>query len=115
MVQQGELFADVPVVVPAPVIPGARPGAEFDGADYRPERDRLRLTGQLRRVFDLMTDGRWRTLAAIAEATRDPVASVSAQIRHLRKPKFGGHTVERRHVGNGLYEYRLVVNPNERP
>lgn len=95
---------------PVPLVPGAATDAEFAGDDYRPGRDRARLAGQIRRVFDLMRDGQWRTLDAIAGATGDPHASISAQLRHLRKPKFGGHTVERRHVGNGLYEYRLAVN-----
>ena len=35
----------------------------FDGTDYVPSLDDVRLTGQTQRVFNLMTDGRWRTLA----------------------------------------------------
>jgi hypothetical protein len=56
-----------------------------------------------------MKDGQWRTLEQIADMTGDPTPSVSAQLRHLRKPRFGSHTVDRRHVGGGLYEYRLEV------
>ena len=81
----------------------------FDGADYVPTRDDKRLTGQLLRVWDAVRDGRWKTLRQISEATGDPEASISAQLRHLRKERFGAHVVERRHVGNGLYEYRLVA------
>jgi len=81
----------------------------FDGPDYDHERDAVRLTGQLERVFRLMQDGEWRTLDEIARATEDPPASVSAQLRHLRKARFGSHHVHKRHLGNGLYEYRLVV------
>jgi hypothetical protein len=87
-------------------------GADFNGPDYVAEFDKARLTGQLLRVFDCMADGRWRTLEEIARVTGDPPASVSAQLRHLRKPKFGGHVVvkqargERRH---GLWEYQLVL------
>ena len=33
--------------------------------------------------------------------------TVSARIRDLRKPQFGGHEVERRHAGDGIYEYRI--------
>lgn len=90
------------------LVPGAHDDADFAGADYQPERDRDRLAGQIRRVFDLMADGNWRTLNAIAAFTGDPPPSVSAQLRHLRKAKFGGHRVDRRHVGHGLYEYRLT-------
>ena len=82
----------------------------FDGADYQPERDNPRLTSQITRIFSLMRDGQWRTLPAIAEATKCPEASVSAQLRHLRKERFGKHTVERQYINSGLYEYRLIVN-----
>lgn len=83
----------------------------FDGPAYSPEHDQARLTGQILRVFEAMKDARWRTLDEIVSLTGDPHASVSAQLRHLRKPRFGAHTVERRHRGDkarGLYEYRVV-------
>ena len=82
----------------------------FNGADYVHGRDAKRLTGQLLRVWEAIKDGQWRTLGEIARATGDPEASVSAQLRHLRKERFGGHVIERRHRGaasHGLYEYRL--------
>lgn len=85
----------------------------FNGSDYRPERDDVRLTGQLLRVWGVMAGGAWRTLDEIATLTGDPAASVSAQLRHLRKPRFGGHTVEKEHRGNGLYLYRVVANKTE--
>jgi hypothetical protein len=81
---------------------------KFDGADYRPERDDERLTGQLLRVYGAIKDGRWMTLGEIESVTGDPQPSISAQLRHLRKQRFGSHVIERRHVENGLYQYRLV-------
>lgn len=81
----------------------------FDGSDYVPERDNARLTGQLLRVWECMNDGEWRTLSRISTITGDPEASISAQLRHLRKPRFGGFEVEKRYINNGLYEYRLLV------
>jgi len=81
----------------------------FNGAEYLPPRDDARLTGQLQRVYDLMADGRWRTLGEIGVATGDPQPSISAQLRHLRKARFGGHQVERRYQGEGLFAYRLTV------
>lgn len=84
--------------------------ARFDGPDYVPARDDSRLNDQLSRVKGLMKDGMWRSLKLIAELTGDPEASVSAQLRHLRKPRFGSNTVERKYVGNGLYEYKLTLN-----
>ncbi len=91
------------------------PKPRFDGSDYLPWRDDERLTGQLRRVWEVMSDERWHTLREIAEATRDPEASVSAQLRHLRKDRFGAHTVEKDHLGNWLYQYRLVINRERTP
>lgn len=79
----------------------------FDGDDYVPPRDDPRLTSQHERLRSLMFDGDWRSLRQISEATGDPEASVSAQLRHLRKKRFGGYEVDRRHVGGGLYEYRV--------
>lgn len=87
----------------------------FDGADYAPDRDDARLSSQLVDIQSLMRDGEWRSLNAIAQTTGHPEASISAQLRHLRKPRFGGHVVNRRHVGGGLYEYQLVVARAEVP
>jgi hypothetical protein len=82
---------------------------QFDGADYQPSRDRNRLCTQLERISLLMRDGRWRSVDTIHQLTGDPHASISAQIRNLRKARFGGHTVERRYVGDGLYEFRVIL------
>ena len=79
----------------------------FNGADYDPERDNGRLGAQLKRVFDYVSDGNWHTLEDMANNTGDPAASISAQLRHLRKTRFGSWNVERRYINNGLYEYRL--------
>lgn len=85
----------------------------FNGSDYDPVRDDVRLTGQLLRVWNVMSSGQWRTLDQISKETGDPAASISAQLRHLRKQRFGGHTVEKEHMGNGLYRYRVIVNKEE--
>jgi len=84
----------------------------FNGPEYTPEYDKKRLTGQIQRVFYAMKDGIWRTLNEIHAKTGDPHASISAQLRHLRKPKFGGFTVNRRARGGrerGLFEYQLEL------
>lgn len=85
----------------------------FNGSDYDPARDDVRLTGQLLRVWNVMASGAWRTLDEISRLTGDPAASVSAQLRHLRKPRFGGHQVEKNHLGSGLYQYRVIANKVE--
>lgn len=95
-----DLFSYVPP-------PGLK--ARFDGAVYSPGEDDARLTGQLLRVKGLMGDGKWRTVAEIASTTGDPATSVSAQLRFLRRPRFGAYLVERRkrEGTRALYEYRL--------
>ena len=88
--------------------------AEFNGSDYVDKRDRRRLAGQILRVHDCMIDGRWRTVNEIHAITGDPHASISAQLRHLRKPRFGKFIVAKQSRGdkaNGLYEYQ-VLNPS---
>jgi len=80
----------------------------FNGPEYVPQRDWERLTTQLGRVFDCMKDSNWRAVEDIAAVTGDPHCSISAQLRHLRKARFGGHTVERKHKGGGIYHYRLI-------
>lgn len=85
--------------------------AQFDGATYDEAQDFGRLNTQLRAVRDLMRDGQWRSLNAIAQATGYPEASLSARLRDLRKPKFGLFTVERRRIKDGLgtFQYRVTV------
>ena len=95
------------------MLEGIRMTHHFDGADYQPTRDDPRLNSQYKRIFHLMRDGEARTLAEIAEDTGDPEASVSAQLRHMRKERFGRHFVEREYLGNGLYSYALILNGGE--
>lgn len=80
---------------------------DFYGAGYEGARDRARLLKQHEAIRWLMADGQWRTLKEISDTLQYPPASVSAQLRHLRRPPFGGYEVERKHLGKGLYTYRL--------
>ena len=85
----------------------------FNGSDYSPKFDNIRLSKQILRVFDAMKDSQWRTLGEIESITGDPQASLSAQLRNLRKQRFGSHEVFKQIRGerkDGLYEYRLVIN-----
>jgi len=82
----------------------------FDGETIDIERDDDRLRCQLRAVQTLMTDGCWRTLLDIAGQCGYPESStpgISARLRDLRKSKFGSHTVERRYLHGGLWQYRV--------
>jgi hypothetical protein len=81
---------------------------KFDGDTYDAERDGRRLNRQLMAVWMVVRDERWRTLAQIADETGEPEASISARLRDFRKPHIMGATVERRHVKQGLWEYRVI-------
>ena len=80
----------------------------FDGADYQPERDNVRLGTQLQRVKDVIKDGQWYTVKSISMITGDPETSVSAQVRNLRKKRFGKYIIDCKRLDNGLYQYRMA-------
>jgi hypothetical protein len=53
----------------------------------------------------------WMTLRELAELTNYGEASISAQLRHLRKPHFGGYVIVKRRRGyvmSGAWEYRIA-------
>lgn len=87
----------------------------FSGAGVKTMDDHYRLLDQKDAIKALMIDGEWRTLQDIAKATRYPTASISAQLRNLRKIGFGSHTVDKRRTTEtgGTWIYRLTLNPKE--
>ncbi len=87
----------------------AKGKAEPQGETFDRRLDGKRLCGQQKAVYELMKDGRWRTLGRIAEQVGKSEAGISARLRDLRKPQFGSYQVDRRRVSNGLWEYRLVI------
>jgi len=90
---------------------------KFCGSNYDPKLDEKRLSGQMEKIFNLMKDGTYRTLKEIEKLTGYPQSSISAQLRHLRKPMFGEFIVNKqRRIGRktrptGTWEYALKVNP----
>ena len=95
---------------------GQQENLSFDGNCYDKEHDQKRLTGQLLKVYECMkntiNNNRWYTLAEIEYMTGAPAASASAQLRNLRKDRFGGHTINKRPRGDrsgGLFEYSMEV------
>lgn len=88
----------------------------FSGATYDHELDHARLSTALGRVYDLMKDGKWRTLRDIAEHCKTSEAGASARLRDLRKTPIqrlynvdGVHTMR---VAGGLWAYKVVVCTN---
>ena len=87
------------------------PATPTFGPCFDPTLDEERLQEQAIRIYRLMNDSEWRTLGEISAVTGDPESSVSAQLRHLRKPEFGSFVVDKRRRGlatSGLWEYRLL-------
>jgi hypothetical protein len=107
---QGELFGLSP-----------DPDHAFGGDTYDPQRDFVRLKGQLARTWNVMLDGRWRTLAQIAKETsamrndggKDSEAAISARLRDFRKVKFGAHVLQAENIGGGLWHYRLLMEAGD--
>jgi hypothetical protein len=76
-------------------------------------------------LCDVMLSARecetWLTLDELAKLTHYPPASISAQLRHLRKPQFGGFAVEKRQCLSSkflrgedfgiVWEYQLRRSP----
>jgi hypothetical protein len=87
--------------------------AQFDGVTYSEELDGPRLSSQLERVRRLLSDGRWRSIAAVARICGGSESGISARIRDLRKPKFGSLLIERKRIEGGLWFYRWNREPSQ--
>ena len=84
---------------------------KFNGPDYIPSIDASRLSLQSERIKDLMLDGVWRTVDEVCAILGEKNSrSVDAQLRHLRKIKFGSYRVTRRNRSGirGLSEYQVL-------
>lgn len=83
----------------------------FDGSTYLPYLDSARLSSQLERVKQLMSDREWRTLPQIQSIVGGSEAGISARLRDLRKSKFGGLVVNRKRIGepsSGVWDYQVA-------
>jgi hypothetical protein len=111
-IRSGYLFSDLEsaTIERAKEVIGAQ-HISFDGATVL-QIDTARLATQIGKVFELMRDGKYRTLAQIAAAAGCLETSASARLRDFRKARFGSHEVVSRQVAGSplLFEYRLIVN-----
>jgi hypothetical protein len=82
-----------------------------DGETFNHDRDYVRLNGQALDIWDFMADGRWHSPQEIEQSTGHNWAAASARLRDFRKSKFGGSTVDRMNIGNGVFAYRLTASP----
>lgn len=134
---QVDLFAppaddDVIETIAEPSAPTVTDSPHFDGETYDPVLDHARLSRQVDRVLSVLfrvrrdgdevahtlgadpEDYGWRTLDELLALLGSGISqtSLSARLRDLRKPRFGGFQVDRRRreptVEAGLWEYRLA-------
>jgi hypothetical protein len=87
----------------------------FDGDDEGADKD-PRLRTQLVRVYEAMCDGWYHTLPELATIANASEASVSARMRDLRKPRFGGFALKRKLSGNvsgPRYYYKLYPDSGD--
>lgn len=90
----------------------------FDGSNIIPELDQKRLSRKLLDIYNVMKDSVWRTPDELTDILkmkdkRVNASSTSANLRNLRKKRFGFHTVEKQRKGDqssGLWEYKLIPN-----
>lgn len=78
----------------------------FDGCVMPDQKESL--LNQMDTIFALMKDGKYRSLHEIQISTGYSTASISAQLRNLKKERFGGHTLNKIYVENGLWTYQIV-------
>jgi hypothetical protein len=73
--------------------------------NQRKELVRIARRRQRDVLCDVMLSARqcetWLTLDELSKLTHYPPASISAQLRHLRKPEYGGFAVEKRQRAAG--------------
>lgn len=85
--------------------------ARFYGPELS-QADVDRLTDQMKAIYSVIRDGHWRTLREIGDATGFGEASISAQLRNMRKPEHGSLRIDKQNRGGGLWAYRLVRGNN---
>lgn len=85
---------------------------KFPGETINDKLDTKRLTKQHDTIRELMLDGKYRTLHEIESITGYPQSSISAQLRHLKKKKFGSYRLVKRRAlldrASGLFEYKIL-------
>jgi hypothetical protein len=87
----------------------------FDSPSYSKNLDEKRLTGLAEAVYNLMSDGEWRTVPEIKQAVnRGSETGISATLRGFRKwlGKDGVISRRRGEPKDGVWEYK--INQNEK-
>ena len=81
-------------------------------ATYGPamtQDDVPRIFTQFDELLNIMLYRGWFTLSQLHDLTGIPEASISAQIRHMKKPQFGSYIVNKRRMPNSaIWEYQCL-------
>ena len=89
----------------------------IDDTDFYPHGDDItkeelvKMTGARKQVYDIMSDGEWRTVEQIQHFMTEfsPPQSVTIYLRSFREAKYGGYVVNKRKVGKSrLFEYQVL-------
>jgi hypothetical protein len=84
------------------------------GPAYDKKLDGKRIKKQLDCIRDYMLMfNSWWTLSELRDVLNYPESSISAQLRHLRKDRFGGYEVNKRRRSGGTWEYKVERKDNE--
>ena len=67
-----------------------------------------RASTQRIQLFYRMKGGSYWTLEELSSMTGIFVQSVSARLRDFRKPQYGGHTVVKKMLNEGVWQYKLI-------
>jgi len=93
---------------------GIPEGVRASAATKPGEYDARRLRSQREIIRDVMVSAAdcetWLTLGELRALTRYGEASISAQLRHLRKAEYGGYEVVKRHRDGGRLGGRAGVD-----
>jgi len=77
---------------------------------YSTPADKAKMASNRAAVLALMLDGKPRSLRMIrAECGFDPETEISARLRDLRRPEYGGYEVRCWRGQTGVYLYQLAV------
>ncbi len=78
------------------------------GPAYDEAKDGKRIAKQHEAIRDFMLlYNSWWTLSELSGRLHYPEASISAQLRHLRKERFGSYTVDKKRRTTGTWEYKI--------
>ena len=70
------------------------------------------VNAHLAKVRAIMMDGKPHTLVELGAALGcgNITTGVSARVRDLRKPEFGGHTIVSKRVDGGVWQYTMIID-----